>query len=281
MLTVAIGSFTVGRPGHRRPRPGRRFVAPGRGRLPDRERQRRHARIAGRPASGRRASAPWRRATASPTRPVRRSTAGARREHVAPRDRAGGVRRASSPAARSTGRCRRTSRLPPPARRPAPTTTRSRPSSRRGHRPARRRPPSATSSRLTIAGRKVSFRVIEIADTFPGVRTTGSFVVAPYASLVAATGGAITPSVYFVRGDAALEPALEPTSPSSRRPPPSIHATTDTRPSTTRRSSPASPEASVWRWRSRSSTRRWPSSRSSCSTPSGGRASSGSCGRSG
>ncbi|HEX6868295.1 MAG TPA: FtsX-like permease family protein, partial [Candidatus Limnocylindrales bacterium] len=65
--------------------------------------------------------------------------------------------------------------------------------------------------RLTIAGRKVSFLVAEIADSFPGVRTTGAFVAAPYASLVAATGGAITPSVYFVRGDASLQPALQAT----------------------------------------------------------------------
>ena len=61
---------------------------------------------------------------------------------------------------------------------------------------------------LTVAGHKVSFRVDEIADAFPAIRTTGSFVAAPYEALVAATGGAVTPSVYFLRGDAALEPAI-------------------------------------------------------------------------
>src|SRR6478736_171540 len=61
---------------------------------------------------------------------------------------------------------------------------------------------------LNVAGHRVSFRADEIADTFPAIRTTGSFVAAPYESLVAATGGAVTPSVYFLRGDAALEPAI-------------------------------------------------------------------------
>jgi putative ABC transport system permease protein len=61
---------------------------------------------------------------------------------------------------------------------------------------------------LTVAGDKVTFRVDEIADSFPGVRTTGSFVAAPYAPVVAATGGRVRPSDYFLRGDASLGPAV-------------------------------------------------------------------------
>ena len=64
---------------------------------------------------------------------------------------------------------------------------------------------------LTVVGRKVWFRVDEIADSFPGVRTTGSFVVVPYGPVVAATGGVVSPSVFFVRGDAALQPAIATT----------------------------------------------------------------------
>ncbi|MFL5711957.1 MAG: FtsX-like permease family protein [Chloroflexota bacterium] len=64
---------------------------------------------------------------------------------------------------------------------------------------------------LTVAGDKVAFRVDEIADSFPGIRTSGSFVAAPYASLVAATDGHVRPSDYFLRGDASLGPAVERT----------------------------------------------------------------------
>ena len=64
---------------------------------------------------------------------------------------------------------------------------------------------------MTVTGRKVWFRVDEIADSFPGLLTTGAFVIAPYAPVVSATHGAVRPSVFFVRGDAALEPALRTT----------------------------------------------------------------------
>ncbi len=64
---------------------------------------------------------------------------------------------------------------------------------------------------VTLTGRRVWFRVDEIADSFPGLLTTGAFVIAPYAPVVSATHGAVRPSVFFVRGDATLEPALRST----------------------------------------------------------------------
>jgi len=64
---------------------------------------------------------------------------------------------------------------------------------------------------LIVAGDKAWFRVVETAASFPGIRTTGSFVAAPFASVADATGGALRPSVYFVRGDASLGPDLRAT----------------------------------------------------------------------
>ena len=178
--------------------------------------------------------------------------------------------------------CRRLSRAHRPARRPAPRTTRSRPSSRRIRRPANRPSPIGDVVGLSVAGKRVWFRIDRDRRFVPrrpdrrarssSPRTNRSPRPSAAPSSRRSTSFAATPRSN--RRSWRPWPASRP----RRR---SIHATTDTRPSTTRRSSPVSPEASGWRWRSRSSTRRWPSSRSCSSTPSGGRASSGSCGRSG
>ena len=135
--------------------------------------------------------------------------------------------------------------------------------------------------RLTIAGRKVSFRRHGDRGHVPGgqddrcVRRRSvrrrSWLRPAGRSRRRSSSCAATPR--------SSPPSRRPWT-SSRRRRRSIHATTDTRPSTRRHSSPASPAGSGSRWPSRSSTPRSRSSPSSCSTPSGGRASSASSGRS-
>jgi len=62
---------------------------------------------------------------------------------------------------------------------------------------------------LKVSGRPITFRVVERLDAFPGIKIGRPFVVAPLGSIVAASGGnPVLPTVYFVRGPAALDEGL-------------------------------------------------------------------------
>ena len=64
--------------------------------------------------------------------------------------------------------------------------------------------------RLDVRGQSLTFRIVGIADGFPGVGRASTFVLAPYAAVVAAHDASpISPTILFVRGSDAAASAID------------------------------------------------------------------------
>jgi putative ABC transport system permease protein len=61
---------------------------------------------------------------------------------------------------------------------------------------------------LSLGGTRLTLRVEEVRQTFPGVPEGIAFVVAPYSALSSVTDSPLPASAYLLRGSAGLEPAI-------------------------------------------------------------------------
>lgn len=63
---------------------------------------------------------------------------------------------------------------------------------------------------LDVRGQALTFRIAGVADSFPGIPGPSTFVVAPFAAVVAAHDASpIAPTILFIRGPASVVPGIE------------------------------------------------------------------------